>query len=322
MGHARTLSISLTGLEGLLVEVEADVSPGLPAFSVVGLPDSSTLQARDRVRAAAARAGIHLAQRRITINLSPAWQPKRGSGHDLAIALAVLAAQGSLPAPLPTDLVVLGELGLDGFVRPIPGVLPALLAAREHGLGRAIVPVQNLSEARLVDGIDVDAADHLAELLQRFGADVAPAPMRDRPTPSAPEQPPIARTADRPDFADVLGQSRARQAAEVAAAGAHHLLMVGPPGAGKTMIASRLPGILPELVDRDALEVSAIHSLSGGFDAQAGLLRTPPFENPHHTASTAAVVGGGAGIARPGAISRAHAGVLFLDESGDGKYTS
>ena len=313
MGQARTVSISLTGLEGTLVEVEADVSPGLPAFSLVGLPDSSTLQARDRVRAASARSGVHLAQRRITVNMTPAWQHKHGSGFDLAIALAVIDAQGDLRTHVPSDTVLLGELGLDGRLRPVPGVLPALLAARGHGLCRAVVPEENLAEARLVQGIEVDAASDLATLLHRFGADVPPAPPRE-PLPAPP--PPAPRgTARTTDFADVIGQAEARRAAEVAAAGGHHLLLTGPPGAGKTMIAARLPGILPELSTEDALDVSAVHSLDGRFDAREGLLHLPPLESPHHTASAAAVVGGGGGLARPGAISRAHCGVLFLDEA-------
>lgn len=315
MGHARTLSVSLSGLDGTLVEVEADVSPGLPAFSVVGLPDSSTLQARDRVRAASARSGIHLAPRRITVNMTPAWRPKHGSGFDLAIAMAVLDAQGDLLTHVPADLVLLGELGLDGRVRPIPGILPALLAARAHGLTRAVVPEENLPEAQLVDGLEIAGAGDLTELLHRFGADVPPSPVRAPSIAAVPETGAAPPETHRPDFADVLGQATARRAAEVAAAGAHHLLLTGPPGAGKTMIASRLPSILPPLGSQDAQAVSAIHSLAGRFDARAGLLSTPPFENPHHTASVAAVVGGGAGLARPGAISRAHAGVLFLDEA-------
>lgn len=316
MGHARTLSISLAGLDGTLVEVEADVSAGLPAFSLVGLPDSSTLQARERVRAAAARSGIRLAARRITVNMTPAWRPKHGSGFDLAIAMAVVDAQGDLLVHVPGDTVLLGELGLDGRLRPIPGVLPALLAARSLGISRAIVPEQNLPEAQLVEGLEVDGAADLTSLLHQFGADVPPSPVRQVLDLIGHGTAPAEHIAAPPgDFADVVGQAQARRAAEVAAAGGHHLLLIGPPGAGKTMIASRLPGILPELDIDDSLAVSAIHSLAGRFDAQEGLRRTVPFESPHHTATTAAVVGGGAGLALPGAISRAHAGVLFLDEA-------
>lgn len=312
MAQARTLAVALTGLEGTLVEIEADVSPGLPAFSVVGLPGASTLQARERVRAATARSGLHLSPRRLTVNMTPAWIPKHGSGFDLAIAVALLAAQGDLPAPGLAGTVHLGELGLDGRLRPVPGVLPALAAARRLGVERAVVPQENLAEARLVDGLEVEAAPDLATVLHRWGA-VVEVPSLPAPAPQ-PEPGPAPGTAE-PDFRDVLGQEQARFAAEVAAAGGHHLLLSGPPGAGKTMIASRLPGILPDLSTEDALAVSAIHSVAGRFDARDGLRRRPPFESPHHTATTAAVVGGGSGMALPGAISRAHAGVLFLDEA-------
>lgn len=321
MGHAKALSISLTGLDGAVVEVEADVSPGLPAFSLVGLPDSSTLQARERVRAAAGRSGIGLAPRRITVGLYPAWEPKHGSGFDLAIALAVLDAQGDLPGHLPERTALLGELGLDGRIREIPGVLPALIAARGAGVTRAVVPAANLAEAQLVEGIEVEGAEHLATLLHRWGADVPPPP-EPVAVPSCSEPPQTQHRDEasgaqdhRADFAEVVGQEQARRAAEIAAAGGHHLMLIGPPGAGKTMIASRLPGIMPPLEIEDALEVSAIHSVAGAFDPGGGLRRVPPFESPHHTASAAAIVGGGSGIARPGAISRAHAGVLFLDEA-------
>ncbi len=322
MRHARTLAIALSGLEGTVVDVEADVSAGLPAFSLVGLPDSSMLQARDRVRAAAGRSGASLAPRRITVNLQPAWMPKHGSGFDLAIAVAVLAAQEVIDVSGPAQVVHLGELGLDGRLRPVPGVLPALIAARQAGVSRAIVPSANLSEAQLVDGIEVIGANSLGEVLHQWGADLEvpdlPSyesgfhPSRDQQEHSAGASPSHPTPAD---FSDVLGQPQARCAAEVAAAGGHHLLMLGPPGAGKTMIASRLPGILPSLTEEDALAVSAVHSVCGRFDASSGLIRRPPFENPHHTATPASIVGGGSGTARPGAVSRAHAGVLFLDEA-------
>lgn len=323
MSHARTLSIALAGLSGTLVDVEADVAAGLPAFTVVGLPDSSTLQSRDRVRAAAGHIGLSLAQRRITVNLQPAWQPKHGSGFDLSIAIAVIAAQGGIEPDAVADVVHLGELGLDGRLRPVPGVLPALIAAREHGVRRAVVPRENLAEAQLVDGIDAWGAEHLAEVLNRWGATLEPpvdaARQADAAAPAERGAPATARDeeqdAELPDFRDVLGQHQAREAAEIAAAGGHHLLMIGPPGAGKTMIASRIPTILPPLSAEDALAVSAVRSVTGDFDPSGGLVTAPPFVNPHHTSTPVAIIGGGTGIARPGAVSRAHGGVLFLDEA-------
>lgn len=326
MSHARTLAVALTGLEGTVVDVEADVASGLPAFTLVGLPDSSMLQAKDRVRAAAGHAGTALAQRRITVNLQPAWKPKTGSGFDLSIAIAVLAAQHIIDPAAVADVLHLGELGLDGRLRPVPGILPALLAARDHGVARAVVPAENLAEAQLVDGIDVIGAEDLATVLIRWGATLEarehsmPGPVGPRGMPTGTTGPATVGQADpaadlAPDFRDVIGQENARRAAEVAAAGAHHLLMIGPPGAGKTMIASRIPGILPELSLEDALTIAAVRSVAGEFDAAHGLITVPPFVSPHHTATPAAIVGGGSGQARPGAISRAHGGVLFLDEA-------
>jgi magnesium chelatase family protein len=318
-GGARTCSIGLRGIRGTLVEVEADVASGLPAFLLVGLPDSTTLQARERVRSAAAAVGTPLAQRRITVNLSPAFIAKVGSGFDLGIAVAILAAQGAIPAHAVAEVVHLGELGLDGALRPVPGVLPALLSARDAGMRRAVVPAGNAREARLVEGIDVIAAADLAEVMRHHGCAI---PLRRRAIrivrrEQAGDEQSAGSGAVAPalDFADVIGQSQARSAAEAAAAGGHHLLLQGPPGTGKTMIASRIPGILPPLEDEDAIALSAIRSLDGGLDARHGLIRTAPFESPHHTASTPSVVGGGSGTARPGAVSRAHAGVLFLDEA-------
>ena len=314
MSLGRTLAVALTGLEGTVVEVEADVSAGLPAFSVVGLPDSSMLQARDRVRGATGRIGIPLAARRLTVNLCPAWMPKSGSGFDLAIAVAVLAAQEKLDASRAAGVVHLGELGLDGRLRPVPGILPSLLAARREGVAQVVVPAGNAEEARLVDGLEIVALADLAEVVRHHGGSA-----RLRRGPLAPvlasEEPDDLVPTVPLDFADVIGQAQARRAAEVAAAGGHHLLMSGPPGAGKTMIAARIPSILPDLTDADALDVSAVHSIAGRFDARRGLMRRPPFVDPHHTSTPAAVVGGGAGVALPGAISRAHAGVLFLDEA-------
>lgn len=315
MTLGRALAVALTGLEGTVVEVEADVAAGLPSFTVVGLPDSSTLQARERVRGATGQIGAPLSARRITVNMTPAWLPKSGSGFDLAIAVAVLAAHEVVRTARVAKVVHLGELGLDGRLRPVPGILPALMAARAAGVTEVVVPEANGDEARLVEGLRILPAADLAQVVRHHGGKAAlrlvsvPTGVPEREPATAADPPPGA------DFADVIGQSQARRAAEVAAAGGHHLLLTGPPGAGKTMIASRIPSILPDLPREDALAVSAIHSLAGRFDARGGLLRRPPFESPHHTATPAAVVGGGAGLALPGAISRAHAGVLFLDEA-------
>lgn len=306
----RTLAVALVGLTGHLVEVEAHLMPSLPAFTLVGLPDAALAESRDRVRAAVTSCGLAWPNRKITVNLSPAALPKSGSGFDLAIAVATLAAAEQLDGTWASAAVHLGELGLDGRLRPVRGVLPAVAAAVAAGRVRVVVPEANADEARLVPGAQVLAVRSLGELAVRYGADVA-----------IPELPPLLAEPRPPrlrgdlDLADVLGQEEARRGLEVAAAGGHHLLMVGPPGAGKTMLAARMPGLLPDLSEQDAVEVTAVHSVAGTFDPGGGLLRRPPFEDPHHTATPAAVVGGGSGIPRPGAASRAHRGILFLDEA-------
>lgn len=310
MPLGRTLAVSLVGLSGHLVEVEAHLAASVPGFTLVGLPDASLAEARDRVRAAIASSGLTWPQRRITVNLSPASLPKAGSGFDLAIAVATLLGAGTCAAGAGERAVHLGELGLDGRLRPLRGVLPAVAAAVAAGCPRVVVPASNAEEAALVPGADVRAATHLAEVAAWYGADVVvpelPVTVPERTT--AAEQP-------EPDLADVIGQRSARWALEVAAAGGHHALMVGPPGAGKTMLAARLPGILPDLEEQHAVEVTAVHSVAGTFRPEEGLLRRPPFEDPHHTATPAAVIGGGSGLPRPGAASRAHRGVLFMDEA-------
>lgn len=307
-----TRSVVLTGMTGHVIDVEAHLAPSLPSFTLVGLPDASLHESRERVRAAVASSGLVWPQRRITVNLSPAALPKSGSVTDLAIAVAVLSGAGYVDTHAAARAVHLGELGLDGYVRPVRGILPSVLAARDAGLSHVVVPEGNAAEAALVPGMTVTTATSLAELAARYGNPDATAATRNshrRVAQDAGAPPPVL------DLADVRGQQHARWALEVAAAGGHHLLMVGPPGAGKTMLAERLPGILPPLTPAQSLEVTSLHSIAGTLDATGRLIETPPFEAPHHCSSAAAVVGGGARMARPGAISRAHCGVLFLDEA-------
>jgi magnesium chelatase family protein len=306
VSYARVLCVGLVGLTGHLVEVEADLSTGLPAVVLTGLPDTALNEARDRVRAAVVNSGQSWPNRRITVNLLPATLPKQGSGFDLAIAVALLAGAGELPLAALEGVVVLGELGLDGAVRPIRGVLPMVVAAVQAGITMVVVPAGNAREAAVVPGVTVRAVDCLHRLVAFVRGD---GPLLD-PPPAAPRS-----IATGPDLADVAGQGLARRGLEVAAAGGHHIALIGPPGAGKTMLAERLPSILPDLDDASALEVTALHSIAGVLPADGRLVRQPPFQAPHHSASLAALVGGGSGLARPGALSLAHRGVLFLDEA-------
>ncbi|MGO2683126.1 MAG: YifB family Mg chelatase-like AAA ATPase [Microbacterium sp.] len=310
MRTARTWAVALTGVDGHLVEIEADVSNQTPGFKIVGLPDKALGEAAQRVHNAVTNAELALTRRRLTVNLSPASLPKHGSGFDLGIAISAVATGGVLDAASIARTVHIGELGLDGRVRPVPGVLPAVFAASRAGFDRVVVPHANAAEARLVPGMDVRAAATLAEVAMWHGADVAVADVE----PVAAEAPATA-VPELLDLADVVGQEEAVEALIVAAAGGHHLLMSGPPGAGKTMLARRLPGILPALTEDEALEVAAVRSLSGA--AVNVLDDVPPLEAPHHSASVAALVGGGSRAVRPGAIVRAHRGVLFLDEAAE-----
>ena len=320
MPVGRTLAVSLLGLAGTLVEIEADVSSNLPNFILVGLPDASLSEAKDRVRSACSNSGLALPAKRITVNLSPASVPKFGSAFDVGIAIAILVAAGVCDANSVARTAHVGELALDGSLRPVRGVLPMVIAAKSAGVKRIVVPEANRVEAELAGDIEVVSAGHLAELAGIHGAKVDLAKFAALRVAGLGGSSVGVKSSEagvtEPDMADVLGQPEIVDALLVAAVGAHHVLMVGPPGAGKTMLAERLPTILPDLALDDALEVSAVHSIAGFGISNFGDLRVrPPFESPHHSASSTSIVGGGTGLPRPGAISLAHQGVLFLDEA-------
>ncbi|KFI87199.1 Mg chelatase-like protein [Bifidobacterium reuteri DSM 23975] len=315
MAIGSTLSVGLIGLKAFIVQVQAFISPGLPYFSIIGLPDTSLSEARERVKSACQASGFSWPQTRVTVNMSPAAVPKRGSSHDLAIAASVLCASGAIGASCLEDTIVLGEVNLDGSVLPIHGLLPIMLHARERGSNKIIVPYRNLDEAQMIEGMDVIGIRHVGELIELMGGNaVYRLPDSGIGGEDVSDDHALV-IADRPgDMSEVLGQEHAKWALQVAAAGGHNLIMTGPPGAGKTMLASRIPGIMSPLDEQAQLEVASIRSLCGTLP-HYGITDVPPFEAPHHTASTASLVGGGSGIAAPGAITRAHRGILFLDEA-------
>lgn len=304
VGAART--IALQGLAGRRVDVEVDVASGLPTVRVVGMPDAAIREAQHRTQSAIETSGFEFPGTRVLINLTPASLPKAGTHLDLPMAIALLRATGVVPAE--RDAALFGELGLDGRLQPLRGVLPLVRAAALDGAAEVLVPHANADEASLVEGVRVRAVASLREAAIALGADVEPVPVEPATLRIPPEAP---RSV--PDLADVIGNAHAVEALQVAAAGAHHMLMLGPPGAGKTMLASRLPGLLPELDVDQALDVASMRSLSG--IACVALDRTAPFEAPHHSATAGALVGGGGAMIRPGAVSRASHGVLFLDEA-------
>ncbi|MFE3875641.1 YifB family Mg chelatase-like AAA ATPase [Kitasatospora sp. NPDC059146] len=327
MAFARTCSVALVGVDGVIVEVQADLEPGVAAFTLVGLPDKALTEARDRVRAAVCNSGEAWPQRKLTVGLSPASVPKSGSGFDLAVACAVLAAAERLDPSAIADLLLIGELGLDGRVRPVRGVLPSVLAAADAGYERVVVAEQTAPEASLVPGVTVIGVRSLRQLVAVLTGAEAPEEPPDllggRPDPlmaglmlpSAGVRGLPDERALRLDMADVAGQYEARRALEIAAAGGHHLYLKGPPGAGKTMLAERLPALLPPLTQKESLEVTAVHSVAGLLPVGRPLIDTAPYCAPHHSTTMPAIVGGGSGLPRPGAVSLAHRGVLFLDEA-------
>lgn len=331
MGFARTCSVALVGVEGVVVEVQADLEPGVAAFTLVGLPDKSLTESRDRVRAAVVNSGAEWPQKKLTVGLSPASVPKAGSGFDLAVACAVLGAAERIDPRVLADIVMIGELGLDGRVRPVRGILPAVLAAANAGYEQVVVPECAAAEASLVPGVSVLGVRSLRQLIAVLADE--PVPEEEPDEPGRPD--PLLAGLRVPgtgaatgmhsagaaqhdaghDLADVVGQLSARTAVEVAAAGGHHLFLEGPPGAGKTMLAERLPAILPRLARQESLEVTAVHSVAGLLPPGKPLIDVPPYCAPHHSATMQSLVGGGPGIARPGAVSLSHRGVLFLDET-------